>query len=47
MEGAHSKYIGNIPVSGNPFPAAEQSISGMLPPWIKVTAGEPTPSVRG
>jgi hypothetical protein len=32
-----SKYIGAIPVSGDASCAAEQSMSGMAPPWIPVS----------
>lgn len=33
-----SKYIGTIPVSGDESCTAEQSMSGMLPPWILVSS---------
>jgi hypothetical protein len=33
-----SKYIGAIPVSGDASCAAEQSMSGMAPPWIPVSS---------
>jgi len=32
-----SEYIKDIPLSGNPFLAAKQSMSGMPPPWIPVS----------
>jgi hypothetical protein len=33
-----SKYIGTIPVSGDASCVAEQSMSGMLPPWTAVSS---------
>jgi hypothetical protein len=32
-----NEYINNIPLSANPFPAVEQSISGLLPPRIPIS----------
>jgi hypothetical protein len=33
-----SKYIGTIPVSSDPSPAAEQIMSGIVPPWQAVSS---------
>jgi hypothetical protein len=33
-----NKYMGAIPVSGDPPRAAEQITSGMLPPWTAVSS---------